>query len=55
MSSALAGGLFTTELPGKPMFFLIAERIVSHVQGMRHPSKTVGVARGHQRADRMKP
>ena len=55
VSSALAGGLFTTELPGKPMFFLIAERIVSHVQGKRNPSKTVGVARGHQRADRMKP
>ena len=28
---------------------------ISHVQGKRNPSKTVGVARGHQRADRLKP
>ena len=26
-----------------------------HVEGMRNPSKTVGVARGHQRADTLKP
>ena len=26
-----------------------------HIQGKRNPSKTVGVARGHQRADRLKP
>ena len=26
-----------------------------HVQGKRNPSKTVGVARGHQRADTPKP
>ena len=26
-----------------------------HVQGKRNPSKTVGVARGHQRADTLKP
>ena len=28
---------------------------IPHVQGQRNPSKTVGVARGHQRADRLKP
>ena len=28
---------------------------ISHVQGKRNPSKTVGVARGHQRADTLKP
>ena len=28
---------------------------IPHVQGKRNPSKTVGVARGHQRADRLKP
>ena len=28
---------------------------ISHVQGKRNPSKTVGVAKGHQRADTMKP
>ena len=27
---------------------------ISHVQGKRNPSKTVGVARGHQRADTLK-
>ena len=26
-----------------------------HVQGKRNPSKTVGVARGHQRVDTLKP
>ena len=26
-----------------------------HVQGKRNPSKMVGVARGHQRADTLKP
>ena len=26
-----------------------------HVQGKRNPSKMVGVARGHQRADMLKP
>ena len=28
---------------------------IPHVQGKRNPSKTVGVARGHQRADKLKP
>ena len=28
---------------------------VPHVQGKRNPSKMVGVARGHQRADTVKP
>ena len=28
---------------------------ISHVQGKRNPSKTVGIARGHQRADTLKP
>ena len=28
---------------------------ILHVQGKRNPSKTVGVARGHQRADTLKP
>ena len=28
---------------------------IPHVQGKRNPSKTVGVARGHQRADVLKP
>ena len=28
---------------------------ISHAQGKRNPSKIVGVARGHQRADTLKP
>ena len=28
---------------------------IPHVQGKRNPIKTVGVARGHQRADTLKP
>ena len=28
---------------------------IPHVQGKRNPSKTVGVARGHQKADTLKP
>ena len=28
---------------------------ISHAQGKRNPSKTVGVARGHQRAKTLKP
>ena len=28
---------------------------IPHIQGKRNPSKTVGVARGHQRADTRKP
>ena len=28
---------------------------IPHIQGKRNPSKTVGVERGHQRADGLKP
>ena len=28
---------------------------IPHVQGKRNPSRTIGVARGHQRADTQKP
>ena len=28
---------------------------ITHVQGKRNPSKTIGAERGHQRADRLKP
>ena len=28
---------------------------IPHIQGKRNPSKTVGIERGHQRADRLKP
>ena len=35
--------------------FLEQHEEIPHVQGKRNPSKTVGVARGHQRADTLKP
>ena len=28
---------------------------IPHVQGKRNPSKMVGIVRGHQRADTLKP
>ena len=28
---------------------------IPHIQGKRNPSKTVGAARGHQRANTLKP
>ena len=39
---------------GKEQWLCFAGEI-PHVQGKRNPSKTVGVARGHQRADTLKP
>ena len=37
------------------LLFAGAAMKISHVQGKRNPSKTVGTERGHQRADRLKP
>ena len=31
------------------------QKKIPHVQGKRNPSKTIGVVRGHQRADTLKP
>ena len=44
-------------LQGKEQQLRIAGEAIkiSHVRGKRNPSKTVGVARGHQRADILKP
>ena len=36
------------------MIFWSSREEITHVQGKRNPSKTVGVARGHQRADTLK-
>ena len=36
-------------------FAVAAVKSIPHAQGKRNPSKTVGVARGHQRADTLKP
>ena len=32
-----------------------SREVIPHAQGKRNPSKMVGVARGHQRADTLKP
>ena len=37
------------------MLFWSSRIEIPQVQGKRNPSKTVGVARGHQRADTLKP
>ena len=43
--------LGATQLEGLSAFI----RAFPHAQGKRNPSKTIGVARGHQRADTLKP
>ena len=50
--------LATTLVQGKEQWLCFAGAAVkrySHVQGKRNPSKMVGVARGHQRADTLTP
>ena len=37
------------------MLFWSSREEIPHAQGKRNPSKTVGAARGHQRADTLKP
>ena len=52
------GGKEITLIQGKEQWLCFAgaaEKRYSHVQGKRNPSKMVGVARGHQRADTLKP
>ena len=39
----------------QPLCFAGAAVKIPYVQGKRNPTKTVGVARGHQREDTMKP
>ena len=34
---------------------LVITEEIPHIQGKRNPSKMVGVARGHQRADTLRP
>ena len=50
------GGEEIPLVQGKEQRLLFAGAAVKrYVQGKRNPSKTVGVARGHQRADTLKP
>ena len=52
------GGKEIPLIQGKEQWLCFAGTVVKrypHVQGKRNPSKMVGVARGHQRADTLKP
>ena len=50
------GGEQTPLVQGKEQWLRFAgAALIPHVQGKRNQSKMVGVARGHQRADTMKP
>ena len=52
------GGKEIPLIQGKEQWLHFAGAAVKryhHVQGKRNPSKMVGVARGHQRADTLKP
>ena len=51
------GGEETALIQGKEQWlhFAGAAMEIPHIQGKRNPSKAVGVARGHQRADTLKP
>ena len=49
------GGEEIPLIQGKEQRLRFAGEEIPHVQGKRNPSKTVGVARGHQRADTLKP
>ena len=42
-------------IQGKELLCWSSHEEIPHVQCKRNPSKTVGVARGHQRADTLKP
>ena len=52
------GGMEIPLVQGKEQWLCFAGAAVKrypHVQGKRNPSKIVGVARRHQRADTLKP
>ena len=49
-------GATTRPMSGaEALLFWSSPEEIPHVQGKRNPSNMVGVARGHQRADRLKP
>ena len=37
------------------MLYWSSREVIPHAEGKRNPSKMVGIARGHQRADTLKP
>ena len=51
------GGEEIPFVQGKEQWLRFAGAVMNipHIQGKRNPSKMVGVARGHQRADTLKP
>ena len=58
MKVRMGGGVEIPCIQGKEQrlcFAGAAVKKIPHAQGKRHPSKMVGVARGHPRADTLKP
>ena len=51
----LAFALLHSVLGAVAALYWSSHEEIPHVQGKRNPSKMVGVARGHQRADMLKP
>ena len=49
------GGEEIPFVQGKEQLCGSSREEIPHAQGKRNPSKTIGVARGHQRADTLKP
>ena len=50
-----SGGATSSKVRSSGFALLEQCEEIPHVQGKRNPNKTVGVARGHQRADGLKP
>ena len=49
------GGEEIPFVQGKAVLCWSSREEIPHTQGKRNPSKMVGVARGHRRADTLKP
>ena len=50
-----SGGATLTKVRSRGCALLEQREEICHVQGKKNPSKMVGVARGRQRADTLKP
>ena len=50
-----SGGVTSSKVRSSGYAFWSRREEIPHVQGKRNPSEMVGVARGHQRADTLKP
>ena len=48
-------GVTSSKVRSRGCALLECHEEIPHIQGKRNPSKTVGVARGQQKADTLKP